>query len=116
MSALSGDVWIADLIGSDDDTFLFSSKRHDQFRVNRSAVYMLERRVRPDFLFDGSQLKNWKLPKLDTIVWTKPDREAVDPAFPFDCCPAFQIGLQTPKVIRRHGSTKAEIFHAVQLA
>ncbi len=76
VSTLSGDVWIADLIGSDDDTFLFSSKRHGQFRVNRSAVYMLERRERPDFLFDGSQLKNWKLPK--------PQREAVDPALPFD--------------------------------
>ncbi len=73
---LSGDVWIADLIGSDDDTFLFSSKRHGQFRVKRAAVYMLERRERPDFLFDGSQLKYWKLPEAK--------REAVDPALPFD--------------------------------
>ena len=76
VNTLSGDAWIADLIDSDDETFLFSSKRHGQFRVKRSAVYMLERQERPDFLFDGSQLKNWKLPK--------PKREAVDPALPFD--------------------------------
>ena len=76
VSTLSGDVWIADLIGSDDDTFLFSSNRHGQFRVKRSAVYMIERRERPDSLFDGSRLKNWKLPE--------PKREPVDPALPFN--------------------------------
>ena len=71
VDAVSGDVWVADLIDSDDDTFLFSSKRHGQFRVKRSAIYRLdrlERQERHDFLFNGSQLTNWKLskPKKDT--------------------------------------------------
>ena len=102
VSALSGDVWIADLIGSDDETFLFSSERHGQFRVNRSAVYMLERQERPDFLFDGSQLKNWKLPL---------ERQAVDPVFPFgsDRRSSWYAG---PEGHPKTWIAKAEIFHA----
>ena len=66
VDAVSGDVWVADLIDSDDGTFLFSSKRHGQFRVKRSAIYRIdriERQERQDFLFNGSQLTNWKSPK-----------------------------------------------------
>ena len=63
VGTVSGDVWIADIVDSDDDTILFSSKRHGQFRVNRLAIYTLERRVHPNLVFDGSQLVNWKLPK-----------------------------------------------------
>ena len=103
MSTLSGDVWIADLIGSDDETFLFSSKRHGQFRVKRSAVYMLERRERPYFLFDGSQLKNWKLPQ--------PKREAVDPALPFDFVRRSDW-FADPEGHPKTWIDKAEIFHA----
>ena len=55
VSTVSGDIWIADLIGSDDDTFLFSSKRHGQFRVKRAAVRSLEHRNHSNLLFDGSQ-------------------------------------------------------------
>ena len=104
VSALSGDVWIADLIGSDDETFLFSSKRNGQFLVNRSAVYMLERQERPDFLFDGSQLKNWKLP-------LEFERQAVDPVFPFDSGrrPTWFAG---PEGHPKTWIAKAEIFHA----
>ena len=68
VDAVSGDVWVADLIDSDDDTFLFSSKRHGQFRVARSAIYRLdrvERQERQDFLFNGSELTNWKSSKLE---------------------------------------------------
>lgn len=104
VSTLSGDVWIADLIGSDDRTFLFSSKRHGQFRVKRSAVYMLERRERPDFLFDGSQLKNWKLPK--------PKREAVNPALPFDFVRRSDW-FADPEGHPKTWIDKAEIFHAL---
>ena len=57
---VSGDVWIADLIGSDDNTFLFSSKRHDQFRVKRAAVHSLEHQNHSNLLFDGAQLTHWK--------------------------------------------------------
>lgn len=63
VSTLSDDVWIADLIGSDNNTFLFSSERHGQFRVKRAAVRSLEHRNHSNLLFDGSQLANWKSPK-----------------------------------------------------
>jgi len=78
VDAVSGDVWVADLIDSDADTFLFSSKRHGQFRVKRSAIYRLdrlERQERHDFLFDGSQLTHWKS--------SKPKKDRTDPAFLF---------------------------------
>ena len=65
VGTVSGDIWMADIVDSDDDTFLFSSKRHGQFRVNRAAIYTLERRMHPNLVFDGSQLTNWKLPKKD---------------------------------------------------
>jgi len=65
VGTVSGDIWMADIIDSDEDTFLFSSKRHGLFRVNRAAIYTLERRVHPNLVFDGSQLTNWKLPKED---------------------------------------------------
>ncbi len=103
VSTLSGDAWIADLIDSDDETFLFSSRRHGQFRVKRLAVYMLERRERPDCLFDGSQLKNWKLPK--------PKREAVDPALPFDFVRRSDW-FATPEDHPKTWIDKAEIFYA----
>lgn len=75
IDAVSGDVWVADLIDSDDDTFLFSSNRHGQFRVKRSAIYRLdrlERQERHDFLFNGSQLTNWRL--------SEPKKDMIDPA------------------------------------
>ena len=65
VGTVSGDIWMADIIDSDDDTFLFSSQRHGLFRVNRAAIYTLERRMHPNLVFDGSQLTNWKLPKED---------------------------------------------------
>ena len=106
VSTLSGDVWIADLIDSDNDTFLFSSKHHGQFRVNRSAVYMLERRVRPDSLFDGSQLRNWKLPK--------PERGVLYPAFPLDSVQG-SSWFADPEGHPKTWIAKAEIFHAFNL-
>ena len=60
VGTVSGDVWVADLIGSDDNTFLFFSERHGQFRVNRKAIISLEHREHRKFLFDGSQLTSWK--------------------------------------------------------
>ena len=63
VGAVSGDIWIADIVDSDEDTFLFSSERHGRFQVNREAIYTLERRVHPNLIFDGSQLTNWELPK-----------------------------------------------------
>lgn len=61
VGTVSGDFWNADLIGSDENTFLFSSQRYGQFRVNRNAVYSLNRRAHPNLAFDGSQFKVWTL-------------------------------------------------------
>lgn len=63
IGTVSGDIWMADLVGSDDDTFLFSSKRHGRFRVNREMIYTFEGRKHSNLLFDGSQLSAWKLPE-----------------------------------------------------
>ncbi len=65
VGTVSGDIWIADIVDSDEGTFLFSSERHGRFRVNREAIYTVERRVHPNLIFDGSQLTNWELPKRD---------------------------------------------------
>lgn len=61
VGTVSGDIWMADIIGA-DDTLLFSSKRHGEFRVNREMIYTLESREHSNLLFDGSQLSAWKLP------------------------------------------------------
>lgn len=63
VGTVAGDIWIADIVDSDEDTFLFSSGRHGQFRVNREAIYTLERRAHPNLIFDGSQMTNWGLPE-----------------------------------------------------
>ena len=63
VGTVSGDIWMADIVDSDDNTFLFSSKRHGRFRVNRAAIYTLERQGHPNLIFDGSQLTSWELPK-----------------------------------------------------
>ena len=62
IGTVSGDIWMADLIGSDDDTFLFTSERHGRFRVNREMIYSFESLKHSNLLFDGSQLSAWKLP------------------------------------------------------
>ena len=61
VGTVSGDVWVADLIGADHDSFLFSSLRHGPIRVKRSAVHSLDRRQHPNLVFDGSQLSYWNL-------------------------------------------------------
>ena len=63
IETVSGDVWMADIVDSGDNTFLFSSKRHGRFRVNRAAIYVLERWVHSNLIFDGSQLTAWELPE-----------------------------------------------------
>ena len=65
VGTVSGDIWMADLIGADQNTLLFASKRHGEFRVNRELIYTLENRAHSNLLFDGSQLSAWKLPYQD---------------------------------------------------
>ena len=61
VGTVSGDVWVADLIGADQETFLFSSKRHGQVRVRRDAVHTLDRQQHANLIFEGSQLAQWNL-------------------------------------------------------
>ena len=102
VGTISGDIWIADIVDSDEKTFLFSSERHGRFRVNRESIYALERRVHPNLIFDGSQLTNWELSKQDTN----------QPMLPFggNARPDWYANRgghpQTDKV-------KAKIFHAL---
>ena len=65
VGTVSGDIWMADLIGADQNTLIFASKRHGEFRVNRELIYTLENREHSNLLFDGSQLSAWKLPYQD---------------------------------------------------
>ena len=103
VGTVSGDIWIADIVDSDEDTFLFSSERHGRFQVTREAIYTLERRVHPNLIFDGSQLTNWELRKQNVnkpmlpfgVVNTRPDWYADRGGHP-----------RTDKV-------KAKIFHAL---
>ena len=107
VDAISGDVWMADLIDSDDDTFLFSSKRHGQFRVKRSAIHRLdrlERQERHDFLFDGSQLANWQS--------SKPKKDMTDLASLFLDSVSSNWYSDTEGHPRTNVA-RAEIFHAL---
>ena len=74
ISTVLDDDWTADLIGADDDTFLFSSKRHGQVRVNRDAIYTFNRRKSPNLIFDGSQLTAWELSKANPFLLDVDDR------------------------------------------
>ena len=60
IATVSGDSWTADIIGSDDNTLLFTSKSFGTFRVNRSSIYSLENREHSNLVFDGSQLSYWE--------------------------------------------------------
>lgn len=65
VDTVSGDVWTADIVDSDENTFLFSSKRYGTFRVNRTAIYSLENREHSNLVFDGSQLASWLISNKD---------------------------------------------------
>ena len=67
IGTVSGDIWMANLIGSDDNTLHFSSKRHGNFQVKRDMIYTLENREHSNLLFDGSQLTAWNLPEADKV-------------------------------------------------
>ena len=102
VSTVSGDIWMADIVDSDANTFLFSSQRHGKFRVNREEIYTLERRVHPNLIFDGSQLTNWELSKQDV----KP------PMLPFgrDALPDWYADRSGHP---RTDKVKSKIFHAL---
>ena len=104
INTTSDDVWTADLIGADDKTFLFSSKRHGQVRVNRDAIYTLNRRESPNLIFDGSKPIAWESHKADeSKVPFLLDIDA-----PYSWVPNAAGHLQT-------NQTKASIFCALDL-
>ncbi|RKU20625.1 hypothetical protein C6503_05685 [Candidatus Poribacteria bacterium] len=105
VSTVSGDVWIADLIGSDNDTFLFSSKRHDQFRVKRSVVWSLERRNPFNHLFDGSELTNWKSFK---------SKRDIPLLLVFDEHEPVHVWHRDNEGHPKTSQNKAELFHALK--
>ncbi|MYB00177.1 hypothetical protein F4X90_10950, partial [Candidatus Poribacteria bacterium] len=84
VGTVSGDIWMADLIGSDDNTLHFSSKRHGEFRVNREMIYTLESREHSNLLFDGSQLSAWKLREEDKDDGTTLFSQEVQPSWHAD--------------------------------
>jgi len=59
VATVAGDVFVADLVGSDEKTFHLSSRRYGRVQVDREAVYSLKRRVHPYLIFDGSWISNW---------------------------------------------------------
>ena len=61
VGTVSGDVFRADLVGLDEDTFVFSSKRYGQVQVNRDVIYSLNRLANPNLAFDGSQFSDWNV-------------------------------------------------------
>ncbi len=61
VGTVSGDIWIADITGSDENTIHFFSEQYGDFRVNREMIYSLENRAHSNLIFDGSQLAAWQL-------------------------------------------------------
>ena len=67
VGTVTGDIWTADIIDSDENTFLFSNKRYGKFRVKREAIYMLENQEHASLIFDGSQLTAWQSTKENVL-------------------------------------------------
>lgn len=65
VGTISGDFWTADIVDSDENTFLFSNNRYGKFRVNRDMIYSLENQEHSNLIFDGSQLTSWLPPDQD---------------------------------------------------
>ncbi len=59
IATVAGDVFVADLVGSDEKTFHLSSKRYGRVQVNRDAIHWVKRRVHPNLIFDGSRISSW---------------------------------------------------------
>ena len=61
IDTVSGDFWTADLVGADQETFLFFNKRFGRVRVRRDAVYTMERREHPNLVFASSRsMTDWQ--------------------------------------------------------
>ncbi len=78
VGTVSGDFWTADIIDSDENTFLFSNNRYGKFRVNRDMIYSLENQEHSNLIFDGSQLSSW-LPSEQNEVKKQTQRPNINP-------------------------------------
>lgn len=85
---VAGDVFTGDLVGSDESTLHFASKRYGMIRVNRDTVYSFARRSHSNLIFDGSQMSDWDValqgPVKDSIyrVYSGDWAESDDEGFP----------------------------------
>lgn len=61
IATVGGDLLVADLVGSDDQTLIFESKRHGRLSVLRDAIYSLHRIEQPNLIFDGSRFRDWEV-------------------------------------------------------
>ena len=61
VGTVSGDIWTADIIGSDENTILFFNEQYGNFKVNKEVILSLENRAHANLIFDGSQLATWEL-------------------------------------------------------
>ena len=60
-TTISGDVFDADLVGSDPETISVKSRRFGTFQLKRDAVYSMHRNDHPHELFDGSMFEKWSV-------------------------------------------------------
>ncbi|MCP4455161.1 MAG: hypothetical protein GY809_27175, partial [Planctomycetes bacterium] len=60
IGTVAGDIFTADLVGSSEDSYLFSSRRHGRFQVPWDLVYSLRRTANPNLVFIGSQFEEWQ--------------------------------------------------------
>ena len=60
IGTVAGDVFTADLMGSSENSLLFSSQRHGRFQVRWDLIYSLRRIANPNLVFIGSQFEEWQ--------------------------------------------------------
>ena len=61
IGTIGGDLLVADLVGSDDQTLIFESERHGRLNILRDAIYSLHRIEQPNLIFDGSRFRDWEV-------------------------------------------------------
>lgn len=59
IGTVGGDLFVADLVGSDEESLIFNSKRHGRLNILRDAIYSLHRIEQPNLIFDGSRYRDW---------------------------------------------------------
>ena len=122
IGTISGDVWTADIIDSDANTFLFANKRFGKFRVNRSSIYSLEGQEHSNLLFDGSQLASWGVPQTgwsaDQAGHPQTDKGKANIFYGIEWPERFEISLELGSTSRPPGfifSLGKHLYEALRL-